>query len=408
MTKHHVTSSARLYPDMNPDCLLLVLILVVRGRQKNGFRVALRPCSPPQLHLDAAFLNITPVNAQVLILHLLGLLFWSAYGFDDDRFSEVTVRERSDPLEKVAEVGQTGSRLRKRDTEGDRLQLRRVAPRISHPTADTSTPTTHVLWLTSAKPSGQFCASPLQAALTLHDWHIATLVLPTQTTLQMSCFSPGWTAFGEAVWVKQVLPHLWACSIFCFTLFKRQILCFCHQQQIGASSYLRARPILWTSPCCHWSLPLSHLTQARLFSNIDNPPTSIASGLVHNFKDRVPLRSSEPTFLFCLNLPCGKSHNSLVPSTPVPGKARVKTSATETRCIWLGSTSRRCTWDRAIGFGQRHCTGWALWICCRISVRRRWLPLRSCAWCWIGSGAIAPSSAWQQKKRLAWQPSSDT
>lgn len=75
MTKHHVTSSAHLYPDMNPDCLFLVLMLVVRGKQKNGFRVALCPCSPPQLHLDAAFLNISPVNAQVLILHLLGLSF---------------------------------------------------------------------------------------------------------------------------------------------------------------------------------------------------------------------------------------------------------------------------------------------------------------------------------------------
>jgi len=75
MTKHHVTSLAHLYPDTNPDCLLLVPMLVARGRQKNGFRVALCPCPPPQLHLDAVFLNISPVNAQVLILYLLLLSF---------------------------------------------------------------------------------------------------------------------------------------------------------------------------------------------------------------------------------------------------------------------------------------------------------------------------------------------
>lgn len=74
MTKHRVTSSAQLYPDTNPDCLLMVL-LVVRGRQKNGFRVALCPSSPPQLHEDAAFLNINPVNAQALVLCVLGLAF---------------------------------------------------------------------------------------------------------------------------------------------------------------------------------------------------------------------------------------------------------------------------------------------------------------------------------------------
>ncbi|KAK4819138.1 hypothetical protein QYF61_025605 [Mycteria americana] len=42
---------------------------------------------------------------------------WGACGFDDDWFLKMMMEERSDPLQKVAEVGWVRSRLRKRDTD---------------------------------------------------------------------------------------------------------------------------------------------------------------------------------------------------------------------------------------------------------------------------------------------------
>ena len=150
----------------------------------------------------------------------------------------------------------------------------------------------------------------------------------------MSCFSPGWTGFGEAVCVL-ILPHLWVCSISCFALRGRFIASATSSKEGFPHTWVQG-PILWTSRCCHWSLPLIILIHAQLLSSILRPPTSVARGLVHNFKDKAPLG---PHSLFCLNLPCRKSYNSS-PFMPVPGSARIKSSATETRCIWLGLTKQ--------------------------------------------------------------------
>lgn len=167
MTKHHVTSAAHLYLDMNPDCLLLVLLLVARGRQrkKNGFRVALCPCSPPQLHLGAGCLNISLV---------------SAWGWHPGILS--------------------------------------VLPRTS-----TSTPSTHGFPL----PLGQFCFFSLKTALTFRDWCTPTWVLPAWTT--KSCVFPmNVLLLGKLHEINFFFP-IFELAPPCFALLKRKVPCLCHQ-----------------------------------------------------------------------------------------------------------------------------------------------------------------------------------
>lgn len=55
-------------------------------------------------------------------------------------------------------------------------------------------------------------------------------------------------------------------------------------------------PILWTRPCCHWSLTLIHLIHAWLLSRVYKAPTSTARGLVHDLKDRVLLAPQSQPF----------------------------------------------------------------------------------------------------------------
>ena len=80
------------------------------------------------------------------------------------------MRVRSDPLQKVAETGQIRKQVEKNGYRARQVRVVEGGTQDFLSVLYTSTPTTHAFpLLTPAKPSGQFCASPLQAALSLHD-----------------------------------------------------------------------------------------------------------------------------------------------------------------------------------------------------------------------------------------------